>query len=84
MKKYKSALVYLLAFNAVTFTYGATISDNVRTENLYKQTLEDINSGKKTKTSYEQIEKILNQKNKELKDLYLQGDYIVKPEYLEW
>ena len=34
--------------------------------------------------NYEVLEKILEKRNKELKDLYLQSDYIVKPEYLEW
>ena len=34
--------------------------------------------------SYKIIERILNQKNKELKDLYKQNDYVIKPEFLEW
>ncbi|MCP1222942.1 autotransporter domain-containing protein [Sebaldella sp. S0638] len=46
--------------------------------------VKNIDSEKSNDSNYKQIEKILNKKNKELKDLYLQGDYIVKPEYLEW
>ena len=43
-----------------------------------------MDKGRANETAYQTIEKILKQKNKELKDLHLQGDYIVKPEYLEW
>lgn len=44
----------------------------------------NISTNKSNKDNYQLIERILNQRNKELKDLHLQGDYIVKPEYLEW
>ena len=46
--------------------------------------LKNINVNKSNEKNYKLIERILKQKNKELKDLYIQGDYIVKPEYLEW
>ncbi len=84
MKKYRSALICALAFNAVTFAYSATTVSGNTAENLYNQMFKNIDSEKSNDSNYKQIEKILNKKNKELKDLYLQGDYIVKPEYLEW
>ena len=84
MKKYRSALIWLLAFNAVTFTYSASNVNRDASENLYNQMTRNIETGKSNDSNYKQIEKILNKKNKEIKDLYLQGDYIVKPEYLEW
>ena len=84
MKKYRSALICLLAFNAATFTYSASNVNRNTSENLYNQMTRNIETGKSNDSNYKQIEKILNKKNKEIKDLYLQGDYIVKPEYLEW
>ncbi len=84
MKKYRNALLCVLAFNSVGFTYSEPTAVNNVTENLYNQMIENIKTGKSNDSNYKQIEKILNQKNKEIKDLYLQGDYIVKPEYLEW
>ena len=46
--------------------------------------INNIKTGKSNNNNYKLIEEVLNQRNRELKDLYLQGDYIVKPEYLEW
>ena len=84
MKKYRSALICLLAFNAVTFAYSASNVNSDVSGNLYNQMMKNIETGKSNDSNYKQIEKILNKKNREIKDLYLQGDYIVKPEYLEW
>ena len=44
----------------------------------------NIDKGNSNDSYYKLIEKTLNERNKELKDLYLQSDYIVKPEFLEW
>ena len=52
-------------------------------ERLYNSTTKNIGS-KTSDENYRLLEKILNKRNKELNDLYMQIDYIVKPEYLEW
>ena len=52
-------------------------------ERLYNNITKNIGS-KTSDDNYRLLEKILNKRNKELKDLYMQSDYIVKPEYLEW
>ena len=44
----------------------------------------NIEAGKSNEENYHLLEKVLNERNKELRDLYNQSDYIVKPEYLEW
>ena len=44
----------------------------------------NIESGKSNDKNYKLIEDVLNKRNQELKDLYMQSDYIIKPEYLEW
>jgi hypothetical protein len=87
MKKYKNTLISIMALNALTFAYGVSAPVNtgsIPNERLYNQVTEAVSSGKSINSSYKQLEEILNQRNKELKDLYKQGDYIVKPEYLEW
>jgi hypothetical protein len=82
MKKYRSLLICLISLNTITAGYGAVNSGITSTNKLYEQMLSETKTV--DKLAYKQIEEILNKKNKELKDLYLQGDYIVKPEYLEW
>ena len=69
MKKYRSALICLLAFNAATFTYSASNVNRNTSENLYNQMTRNIETGKSNDSNYKQIEKILNKKNKEKKHL---------------
>ena len=52
-------------------------------ERLYNNITKNMGS-KTADENYRLLEKILNKRNKELNDLYMQSDYIVKPEYLEW
>jgi hypothetical protein len=75
--KYKNKLLLFLALNAASTLVGA------KTIN-YDKITKNITTGKSNNDSYKLIERLLAQKNKELKDLYAQGDYIIKPEYLEW
>ena len=86
MKKNKKLLVSFLALNAIltSYTAEAAASSSVKYEKMYNSIVKNIEKGNSNEKTYQTIEKILNQKNKELRDLYLQGDYIVKPEYLEW
>ena len=79
MWKNKKKLLLLIAVSSLLSAQSSinTISDHNR---LYNVMTEDLTYQK----NYEIIEKILTAKNKELKDLYKQSDYIVKPEYLEW
>ena len=86
MKKNKKLLITLLALNGILSAYpaGNRLSDSVKYEKLYNTMTKNLNQGKTNESSYKLIEKVLKKKNKELKDLYSQGDYIVKPEYLEW
>ena len=84
MKRNKKLLISFLALNAILSSYPAAASSSVKYEKMYNSIVKNIEKGNSSDKTYQTIEKILNQKNKELKDLYLQGDYIVKPEYLEW
>ncbi|MCP1224737.1 autotransporter domain-containing protein [Sebaldella sp. S0638] len=52
-------------------------------DRIYNNMTKNIGN-KSSDENYKLLEKILNKRNKELKDLYMQSDYIVKPEYLEW
>ena len=61
MKKYRNALLCVLAFNSVGFTYSEPTAVNNVTENLYNQMIENIKTGKSNDSNYKQIEKILNQ-----------------------
>ena len=86
MKIYKKFIAGFLALNSMMVSYG----ENLKTETtkkydrIYENMIRNINRGRPNDNSYKFIERILKQKNKELKDLYLQGDYIVKPEYLSF
>ena len=84
MRKNKKLLLFL-ALNSLALS-NITGNKELETKHdkLYNNIVKNIETGKINYDNYKLIEKILNQKNKELKDLYLQGDYIVKPEYLEW
>ena len=76
----KKLLLTFLAFNTVALAYET--SD--KHDKIYNNVIKNIKHGKSNKKNYQVIEEILKKRNKELKDLHLQGDYIVKPEYLEW
>ena len=86
MKKNKKLLTMLFALNGILSVYssGATQSDSVKYDKMYDTMTKNMEQGKSNDSTYKLIEKVLKKKNKELKDLYNQGDYIVKPEYLEW
>ena len=86
MKKNKKLLISFLAMNAILPSYGAAASASLTTkyDRMYNSIVKSIDKGSSSEKTYQTLERILKQKNKELKDLYLQGDYIVKPEYLEW
>ena len=86
MKRNKKLLISFLAINAIltSYTAQAASTPSVKYEKMYNNVVKNIEKGNSNEKTYQTIQRILNQKNKELKDLYLQGDYIVKPEYLEW
>jgi hypothetical protein len=78
-------LCMFLALGSMASVYGEN-SSKISKDN-YTNIYENItkNTGKASSNeSYKLLEKILNIRNKELKDLYMQNDYVVKPEYLEW
>ncbi|MBP9479212.1 MAG: hypothetical protein KBF12_11375 [Sebaldella sp.] len=83
--KIKKLLMFSLAVNSVIASYaGAATPTATNYDRLYNNMVKNIDSGKTNDANYKLIENILNKRNKELKDLYAQSDYIVKPEYLEW
>ena len=85
MKKNKKLLVSFLALNAMASSYTpASGISSAKYDRMYNSIVKNMETSKSNEKTYQTIEKILKQKNKELKDLHLQGDYIVKPEYLEW
>ena len=85
MLKNKKMMLFLLAANSILSanTYSENLSD-VKYEKLYNNMVKNIQTGKSNESNNKLIESILKKRNKELKDLYKQSDYIVKPEYLEW
>ena len=76
----KKLLLPFLALNAVVSAYETSDKHN----KMYNNIIKNIEQGKSNQKNYQIIEEILKKRNKELKDLYSQGDYIIKPEYLEW
>lgn len=82
--KNKKLLMLFLAVNSLTASYAVTSTSGVKYDKLYSNMVGNIEAGKSNEENYHLIEKVLNQRNKELRDLYNQSDYIVKPEYLEW
>ena len=86
MKKINKLSASILALNAVFASYSAgnSANNNINSNRLYNNIVNNIEKGNSNSNNYKFIERILNLKNKELKNLYLEGDYIVKPEYLEW
>jgi hypothetical protein len=87
MKINKKLLMSLMALNAVSLINAESFeasSPAGRYGKLYDNMVKNLEQNKSNKKNYQIIEQILNKKNKELKDLYIQGEYVVKPEYLEW
>ena len=86
MKANKKLLVSFLALNAVLSANasGAENSASSKYDRMYNSMVKNLEQGKSNQKNYQIIERILKQRNKELQDLYLQGNYVVKPEYLEW
>ena len=82
----KKKLLMFLALGSMANVYadGAESVANDKHERLYKNMTKNIENGLSNDNNYKLIEKVLKDRNKELKDLYLQSDYILKPEYLEW
>ena len=69
-----------LAVNSLTASYAATPTSEGKYEKVYSNTVGNIEAGKSNEENYHLLEKVLNERNKELRDLYNQSDYIVKPE----
>ena len=85
MKNKKILLFSIINTLAVAYSAGENNeTPKGKYEKLYNNIVKNIKSEKSNEENYKLIENILNKRNKELKDLYLQSDYIVKPEYLEW
>ncbi|MDR2879872.1 MAG: transporter, partial [Fusobacteriales bacterium] len=86
MKRNKKLLLSFLSLNAMlaSYTAEASASSAAKYERVYNSVVKNIQKDTSNEKTYQLLERILNQKNKELKDLYSQGDYVVKPEYLEW
>ena len=82
--KNKKLLMFFLAINSLTTTYAATSTAVQKYDKLYDNMEKNLKTGKKKKKNYQIIEEVLKKRNRELKDLYEQANYIVKPEYLEW
>jgi hypothetical protein len=82
--KNKEKLLLFLAFNAIAPLVNAEAKTESKYDKLYNKMIKNIKEEKSNDDSYKLLNRILNQRNKELKDLYVQSDYIVKPEYLEW
>ncbi len=80
--KVNNKLLMLLALNSLAVLPGEAAES--KTDKMYNNMIKNMETGKSNSNNYKLIENILKQKNKELKDLYKQGDYVVKPEYLEW
>ncbi len=82
---YKKLLLSFLALNSIIAPQiKANSGTKLNYDKLYDNMTKNIDTGKSNENNYKLIENVLKKRNKELKDLYLQGDYIVKPEYLEW
>ena len=84
MKKNKKLLVGFMAVNTIINAGTEGKSSITKVSNLYEKMIKNIETGRSNADNYKLIEKILKKRNAELKDLYLQNDYVVKPEYIEW
>ena len=85
MKKNKKLLMFL-ALNSLATSFAGTTNGQteLKYDKIYSNMVKNIETGKSNEKNYKLIQDVLNKRNQELKDLYVQGDYIVKPEYLEW
>ena len=77
MRKLRHILFLLLAINVFALA-DSGVSENIPIKN------KNIANNKKIATNYEILRDILDKRNRELKDLGFQSDYIIKPEYNEW
>ena len=84
MGKNKTLLVGFLAMNSILNANTGNNTEIMKNDRLFDKMVKNMESGKSNDENYKLIEKILNKKNTELKDLYLQSNYVLKPEYLEW
>lgn len=84
MRKNKKLLMSFLAVNAIISSYTGAANASIKYDNIYDKMTKNLKNRKSNDENYKLIEKVLNKRNSELKDLYKQSDYIVKPEYLEW
>ena len=78
--KNKDKLLLFLAFNAI----APFVNAESKYDKMYDKMVKNLTEGKSNESSYNLLTRVLVQRNKELKDLYAQSDYIIKPEYLEW
>ena len=85
MKKRTKFLIGFLALNSIlTANIKNHNNEIIKSDELFNNMTKNLKSKKSDNGNYELIENILNKRNNELKDLYLQSDYVIKPEYLEW
>ena len=84
MRKNKKLLVGFLAVNSILNANTNNNINMIKNDKLFDKMVKNIESGKSNDENYKLIEKVLNKRNAELKDLYLQNDYVIKPEFLEW
>ena len=78
MKKFKSLIFLILAINVFA------LADNDVNSKKLEKIFNNIAENKNTDKNFKIVNDLLAQRNKELKDLRLQSDYIIKPEYNEW
>ena len=78
MRKLRQLLFLLLAINVFA------LADTGISENVPIKKDKNITNNKKIASNYEILRDILDKRNRELKDLGFQSDYIIKPEYNEW
>jgi hypothetical protein len=85
MLRKKELLLFCIGINSIA---GAAVSADSYLENkyskVYNKMTENYKKGRSNKENYKLLESILKKRNKELNELYIQNDYVVKPEYLEW
>ena len=74
--KNKEKLLLFLAFNAI----APFVNAESKYDKLYDEMVRNLTEEQSNEDSYKLLTRILVQRNKELKDLYAQSDYIVKPE----
>ena len=70
MKKNEKLLRSLLMFNMAVSGIAAADMNTLKYERMYEKMTKNIRTNKSNKENYQLIERILNQKNKELKDRF--------------